>query len=74
MKFIDDKIIQPWALLFNESIRNGVVPEKFKLAAVYPIHKKYSKMKVNNYCLISILPMISKKYEKLSHRRPGCES
>ena len=47
LKFAGDKIIQPLTLLFNESIRNGIVPEKLKLAVVYPIHKKDSKMKIN---------------------------
>ena len=31
--------------------------------------KKDSKMKVNSYCPISILPMVSKIYEKLIHAR-----
>ena len=35
-KFIN----QPLTFLFNESIRNGIVPEKLKLAVAYPIHKK----------------------------------
>ena len=55
------------AFLFNETIRNGIVPEKIKIAVLYPIHKKDSKMKVNSYHPISILPMISKIYEKLIH-------
>ena len=38
LKFAGDKIIQPLTFLFNESIRNGIVPEKLKLAVVYPIH------------------------------------
>ena len=40
LKFAGDETIQPLIFLFNESIRNGVVPEKLKLAVVYPIHKK----------------------------------
>ena len=57
------------AFLFNETIRNGIVPEKIKIAVLYPIHKKDSKMKVNSYHPISILPMISKIYEKLIHAK-----
>ena len=55
--------------LFNESISYGIVPDKLKLAVVYPIHKKDSKMKVNSYHPISILAMISKIYKKLIHER-----
>ena len=69
LKFAGDKIIQPLTFLFNESIRNGIVPEKLKLEVVYPIHKKDSKMKINNYHPISILPMISKIYEKPIYAR-----
>ena len=64
LKFAGDKIIQSFTFLINESIRNGIVPEKLKLVAVYPIYKKNSKMKVNSYRLISILHMISKIYKK----------
>ena len=68
-KFSGDKIIQPLAFLFNESISYGIVPDKLKLAVVYPIHKKGSKMKANSYRPISILPLMSKIYEKLIHAR-----
>ena len=43
LKSAGDKIIQPLAFLFNESIRNGIIPEKLKVAVVYPIHKKILK-------------------------------
>ena len=69
LKFAGDKIIQSFIFLINESIRNGIVPEKLKLVAVYPIYKKNSKMKGNSYRLISILHMISKIYKKMIHER-----
>ena len=37
------KVIHPLTFLFNESIRNGSVPEKLKVAVVYPVHKKIQK-------------------------------
>ena len=49
LKIAGDKIIQPLAFSFNESIRNEIATEKLKLAVVYPIHKKDYKMKVNSY-------------------------
>ena len=39
------------------------------MAAVYPIHKKESKMKVSGYRSILILPFVSKIFEKLLHER-----
>ena len=69
MKFASNEIIQPLTFLFNESISYGIAPDKLKLAVAYPTHKKDSKMNVNNYRPISILPMICKIYEKLIHAR-----
>ena len=43
LKLAAKKVIQPLTFLFNESIRNGSVPEKLKVAVVYPVHKKIQK-------------------------------
>ena len=43
LKFAAKKVIHPLTFLFNESIRNGSVPEKLKVAVVYPVHKKIQK-------------------------------
>ena len=43
LKFAGNKVIQPLKFLFNESIRNGIVPKKLKVAFVYPVHKKIKK-------------------------------
>ena len=43
LKFAPKKVIHPLTFLFNESIRNGSVPEKLKVAVVYPVHKKIQK-------------------------------
>ena len=44
-----------------------MIPQKLKTAVAYPIHKKESKMKVFNYRPISILPLVSKIFEKLMY-------
>ena len=54
--------------IFNESLRNGIVHGKLKIVVVYPIWKKESRMKIGNYNLISILPIISKIYEELTYK------
>ena len=46
-----------------------MIPQKLKMAVVYPIHKKESKIKVSNYRPISILPLVSKIFEKPIHER-----
>ena len=34
LKFADNKVIQPLTFLFNESMRNGIVPEKLKVVCI----------------------------------------
>ena len=69
LKAASDKLIEPLTFLFNETIKKGLIPQKLKMAVVYPIHKKESKIKVSNYRPISILPLVSKIFEKPIHER-----
>ena len=67
-KIIKDNIIAFSVILtenFNKMLRTGEFPEKLKLADVSPIHKKGDKTNKCNYRPVSILPIISKIYEKL---------
>ena len=50
---------------FNNYVDKGVFPNKLKQADVTPIHKKKDKSDKTNYKPVSILPNISKIYEKL---------
>ena len=67
-KIIKDNIIAFSVILtedFNKMLRTGEFPEKLKLADVSPIYKKGDKTNKCNYRPVSILPIISKIYEKL---------
>ena len=44
-------------------------PDELKEAYVTPIHKKSSKTKKENYRPISILPVLSKVFERLLHKQ-----
>ena len=50
---------------FNNNINNGTFPSKLKTADITPTHKKNERILKENYRPISILPAISKIYEKL---------
>ena len=52
------------AALINKSITSGSFPNQLKQAKVYPIFKNGSKDDPSNYRPISILPTISKIFEK----------
>ena len=49
----------------NSCLTEGTFPNDFKKAVVYPIHKKECKTEKSNYRPISILPNLSKIYERL---------
>ena len=71
------KIIKQYSDLFaecfsksiNHSFRTGIFPNISKSAIVSPVHKKNSKNDKTNYRPISILPVISKIYERVYHNQ-----
>ena len=50
---------------FNTSLSNDSFPEELKFADIIPIHKKDSTNNKANYRPISLLPTVSKVFEKL---------
>ena len=54
---------------FNSSINSGWFPNHFKLAELIPVHKKNEKTDESNYRPISILPSVSKIFEKLIYKQ-----
>ena len=54
---------------FNLSISLSSFPEKCKIAILKPLYKKGSKLEVKNYRPISLLPIISKIFEKIIHNQ-----
>ena len=50
--------------LFNKSLEQGTVPQDWKLENVVPVYKKGDKEHTENYRPISLLPIISKVFER----------
>ena len=50
---------------FNFCIEKATFPKKLKLADISPVHKKGDRSDKTNYRPVSILPTISKVFERL---------
>ena len=59
----------PLTHIINLSIMSGTVPEQLKLAKVIPVHKGSDPKLCNNYRPISLLPSISKIFEKVMYSK-----
>ena len=68
-KLISAHISPVLADLFNMSIEKGVFPAKLKEARVIPLFKSGNVEDIKNYRPISILPFLSKLFEKIMHSR-----
>ena len=69
-RFIKDAaptLVKPVTQLCNLSIRLSSFPTRCKIAKLKPIYKKGSKNDPQNYRPISLLPLISKVFEKVIH-------
>ena len=64
------KIIPALTLIINKCFSTSTIPNEWKLAVVTPLYKsKGSKQDVNNYRGISILPAMSKIFEKIVYKQ-----
>ncbi len=55
--------------LFNYSLRTGEIPSEWKMANVTPVLKKGSRVDINNYRPVSVLPTVAKVFERIVHRQ-----
>ncbi|KAJ8704093.1 hypothetical protein PYW07_013387 [Mythimna separata] len=64
-----DLLTVPLSIFYNKCFEKAVFPDQFKLAKVIPIFKKGSNTDPKNYRPISLLPTLSKVFEKIIKHR-----
>ena len=69
MKYLSPEIRDPLILIINQSMLTGIFPGKLKIAKVIPLFKKDERHNMDNYRPISILPAISKIFERVVYNQ-----
>ena len=69
LKFISPTIAQPLTTIINQSLCTGIFPDLLKIAKVLPFFKKADPHIFDNYRPISLLPTISKVFEKIVYKQ-----
>ena len=64
LKLCKDFISKPISVIINSCISTGIFPVNLKKASVKPLFEGSDKSDPNNYRLISVLPTISKIFER----------
>ena len=71
-KCISDYVAIPLTRLINLSFSHGIFPNDLKVALVSPLYKATDPMIFGNYRPISLLPLLSKIFEKLMYNKNQC--
>jgi hypothetical protein len=64
LKSVSPFVVPLLTIIINQSINTGIFPDKLKTAKVIPIFKKNDNKLLENYRPISLLPSVSKIFEK----------
>ena len=67
LKSIKCEISKPLTIIINQSLETGIFPNALKVAKVKPLFKKGDNCCLNNYRPISLLPTISKIFERVMY-------
>lgn len=69
IKCIKEAILEPLTCSINDCLAQGLFPDTLKIAKVKPIYKSGNKTDPGNYRPISVLPVISKVFERIIYCR-----
>ena len=69
LKGIKNEICHPLTLIVNQTLKTGIFPDKLKVSKVIPVYKKGENTDIANYRPISLLPSVSKIFERIIHEQ-----
>ena len=65
----NDIVANQLSILFNKTTNEQHYPTKLKVADITPLHKKDEKTLTKNYRPVSLIPVVSKLYEKTMYNQ-----
>ena len=69
IKAIYEELKRPLFYIFDQSLKSGIFPDKFRIAKVFPIYKSDKKYVLSNYRPIFALPCFSRIIERIMYNR-----
>ena len=67
LKHIKTEISKSLTIIINQMLESGIFPDSLKISKIIPLHKKGKVNLLSNYRPISLLPTISKVFERVIH-------
>ena len=68
-KTLQDDVLNAITNMINNSLIMGIFPDCLKVAKVFPVFKTGDRQSLNNYRPISVLPVLSKVFERVLYKR-----
>ena len=65
VKSLKNELYMPLTLIINQTLHTEIYPNEFKIAKVIPVFKKGDPILLTNYRPISLLPTLSKIFERV---------
>ena len=65
IKIIKNEISKPLTLIINQMIASGIFPDSLKIVKIISLYKKGDINSITNYRPISLLPTLSKIFERV---------
>ena len=69
IKCVAREVAKPLSAIVNMSLSHGMFPDELKIAKVVPIYKKENPESFGNCRPVSVLPCISKIFERIVYNR-----